>query len=100
MQEIYEGKYELAILDEVTESQVSMNPLQKGKFHSMLNQMKNLFLGTKGMWKGAKVPIKLKHDTKHVQSKPYKVTQAHMEIFKQEIDRLVGIGLFTKVELS
>ena len=44
--------------------------------------------------------IKLKKDAKPVQSKPYKVPQAHMKVFKQEIDRLLEIGLFTKVELS
>ena len=99
-QEIKESKYEPANLDEVTESQISMNSEQKGKFRNILNRMKNLFLGTKGKWKGTKVSIELKKDAKPVQSKPYKVPQAHMKVFKEEIDRLVGIGLFTKVELS
>ena len=44
--------------------------------------------------------IELKPGTKPVQSKPYKVPQAHMKVFKQEIDGLVEIGLFTKVEMS
>ena len=79
-----------------------MNPEQKGKFRTMLNRMKNFFLGTKGKgkWKGAKVSIELKKNIKPVQSKPYKVTQSHMKVFKQEIDRLVKIGLFSTVELS
>ena len=99
-QEIKESKYEPANLDKVTEAQVSMNPEQKGKFRSMLQRMKKLFLRTKGKWKGAKVSIELKKDAKLVQNKPYKVPQAHVKVFKQEIDRLVDIGLFTKVELS
>ena len=44
--------------------------------------------------------IDLIEDAKPVQSKPYKIPQAHIKIFKEEIDRLVLIGLFTKVELS
>lgn len=48
VQKIRERKYEPANLDEVVESQVYMNPEQKGKFRSMRNQMKNLFLGKKG----------------------------------------------------
>ena len=46
-----------------------------------------------------RLSIKLKEDTKLVQSKPYKVSQAHLKVFKEEIDQLVYIGLFTKVEL-
>ena len=98
--EIKESKYEAADLEEVANNQSNLNPKQKGKFYALLKKCKNFFLGKKGKWKGPKVSIELKKDAKPVQSKPYKVPQAHLKVFKEEIDRLVAIGLFTKVELK
>ena len=98
--EIKGSKYEAANLEEVANNQSNLNPKQKGKFYELLKKCKKLFLGKKGKWKGPKVSIELNDDAKLVQSKPYKVPQAHLKVFKLEIDRLVDIGLFTKVELS
>ena len=50
--------------------------------------------------KGPKVHIELKDNAMPVSSKPYKVPQAHIKVFKEEIKRLEKIGLFTKVQLS
>ena len=77
-----------------------MDSKQKNRFLEVLTKVKNLFLGKKGKWKGSKVSIDLKDDAKPVQSRPYKIPQAHVKVFKEEIDRLVAIGLFTKVDLS
>ena len=98
--EIKKSKYEAANLVEVANNQSNLDSNQKGKFYQLLKRCKNLFLGKKGKWKGSKVSIELKEDAKPVQSKPYKVPQAHVKVFKEEIDRLVDIGLFTKVELA
>ena len=86
-QEIKESKYKPANLEEVTESQSQMTAKEKGKFFNMLKKVKKLFLGTKGLWPGKKVSIELKPGAKPVQSKPYKVPQAHVKVFKQEIER-------------
>ena len=93
--EIKESKYEAANLVEVAKKQLNLDSNQKGEFYQLLKRCKNLFLGKKGKWKGPKVSIELKEDAKPVQSKPYKVPQAHLKVFKEEIDRLVVIGLFT-----
>ena len=98
--EIKSSKYEAADLEEVVNNQTKLDQKQKNRFHEVLLKVKNLFLGKKGKWKGEKVDIELKEDAKPVQSKPYKVPQAHVKVFKEEIDQLVSIGLFTKVELS
>ena len=100
VQEILESKYEAADLDEVTENQVQLTINEKSQFRKMLGKVKKLFSGTKGRWKGPKVRIELKDNVKPVQSKPYKVPYAHTKVFKEEIERLEKIGLFTKVQLS
>ena len=100
VQQILESRYEAADLNEVVEAQTSIDGIRKGKFKSMLKRIKELFLGRKGKWKGEKVSIELKENAKPVQSKPYKVPHAHLKVFKEEIERLVKIGLFTRVQLS
>ena len=98
--EIKSSKYKAADLNKVAESQDKLNTKQKKSFYGVLIKVKNLFLGKKGKWRGAKISIDLIDDAMPVQSKPYKIPQAHRKLFKEEIDRLVSVGLFTKVELS
>ena len=47
-----------------------------------------------------RVHIDLKDNAMPISSKPYKVPQAHVKVFKEEIERLEKIGLFTRVQLS
>ena len=100
LDEMKKSKYEAANLEEVLNKQANLNPKQKGKFYDLLKKCKNLFPGKKGKWKGPKVSIELKENAKPVQSKPYKVPQDHLKVFKEEIDQLVDIELFEKVKLS
>ena len=98
--EIKSSKYESADLNEVVNNQIKLDQKQRNRFYDFLTKVKNLFLGRKGKWKGSKVFINLKEDAKPIQSKTYKIPQAHVKVFKEEIDWLVSIGLFTKVDLS
>ena len=44
----------------MAKANASMNPKEGGKVYNMMRKVKNLCLGTKGLWAGKKVSIELK----------------------------------------
>ncbi len=59
-----------------------------------------MFQGTRGNWNGGTIHIDLLPNTKPFKSKPYKIPIVYQDLVKEEIERLVEIGLLRKTKLS
>ena len=53
-----------------------------------------------GKWKGRPIDIILKEGTKPYHAKAYRVPQAYLKVFKEEIERFVDIGTLSPVTQS
>ena len=62
----------------------------------LLRKYEILFDGTLGKWKREPVSLRLKPNAKLCQSRQFSVPYFHQETFKNEIQRLVDIGVLKK----
>ena len=60
----------------------------------------NLFQGLRGNWKGKPIHLEFVPGSKPHTSRPFPILQAYRRLVKEEVARLVEIGLLTKVEAS
>ena len=97
VKKILESKYEKADLEKVIEELIHLKDSQKVQLLSVMRKHEDLFQGRVGKWTGEPVDIKLKPGVKPYHAKAYRVPQAYMKLFKNEIDRLVEIGTLSPV---
>lgn len=94
---IIESKYEKADLEQVVQELVHLKDPQKMQLLKVMWQYVDLFQGRVGKWTGEPVDIKLKPGVTPYHTKAYRMPQAYMKLFKDEIDRLVEIGTLSPV---
>jgi hypothetical protein len=100
IKEILDAKYEAADLELISSSQKELTPEEQKKLHKLLDRYSLLFDGTLGKWHGTEVDLKLKQDATPYHARAYPIPKCHQETLKQEVDRLVQIGVLKKVNRS
>ena len=66
---------------------------QRNELMKLLQKSEELFYGTLGTWKTYPVDFELKENAKPILLQPYSVLKVHEEIFKNEIECLVLLGV-------
>jgi len=99
--EIKSSKYELASPDEVASQQQHLTPLQRKDLSKLLSNFGDLFNGTL-VHTGRlpkfrkKVSLDLLPESQAFHSRPYPVPERHKAVFKEELERLVEIGVLSR----
>ena len=97
VKKILESKYEKADLPKLIEGLTYLDQRQRKQLLQIMLKYEPLFAGKVGKWKGKPIDIILKEDAKPYHAKAYRVPQAYLKVFKDEIDRLVEIGTLSPV---
>lgn len=97
---ILAAKYAPMDTDEVVEQQKHLSIPERLALSKMLRRKIKLFQGLRGNWKGAPIELDLVPGATPHSSKPFPIPHAYRKLVKEEVERLVEIGLLTKVESS
>ena len=95
VQEILESKYDEHHFRDIAEQQQHLPPDKRKRLASVLSKYTKLFNGKLRAYPNYKVHLERAKDCKPFSTRPYPVAQAHMDVFKQELDRLVEIGVLS-----
>jgi len=96
---ILDAKYEPADLPKVVEENCShLTVKQRKQLLKLLQKHEKMFQGTLGKWVGEEVHFELKEGAQPWQGKPYPLPRVHKETIKKEVERLVQLGVLSKVE--
>ena len=91
--EILDAKYEKADLNAIVSNCTYLLKEERTDLLRLLLRYRDLFDGTLGTWNGPEVKIKLKKDAVPYFSRPFPVPQVHESTFRNEITRLVELGV-------
>ena len=97
LHKIMESNYEKANLEEVVRDADNLGDEQKHELLKLLKEFEELFDGTLGTWNTEPVHIELKADAKPINSRYYPVPHINKQTFKNELKRLVEIGVLEPV---
>ena len=97
VRKILESKYEKADLPKLVAVLSYLDNHQRRDLLRVMLKYEPIFAGKVGKWKGKPIDIILKDGTKPYHAKAYRVPQAYLKVFKDEIDRLVQIGILSPV---
>ena len=100
LREILEAKYVKANLEEEVENCTNLNEDQKQDLLQLLKKFEHLFDGTLGKWKSTPYDIQLKEGAQLFHAKSYPIPKVHEQTLRDEVDRLVKIGVLRKVNHS
>ena len=95
VKEILASKYDEVATYEVAQRQQHLSQRQREELGSVLSDFTNLFSGKLGCYPHTKVHLELLPDAKPFGSRPYPVPVSHHKIFREELDRLVAIGVLS-----
>ena len=85
-------------IDTVVENCQHLTVDQQRDLRTLLLSHTKLFDGTLGRYPHDKLSIELVEDAKPVYRRPYPVPHIHRKAFKEELDRLVEIGVLSEVK--
>ena len=97
---ILDANYDTPNLEEEVEKMTHLNKLQRTLLLALLKKHEPLFDGQLGDWKGDPVEIPLKEDAEPYHARAFPIAHVHEGTFKKDLDRLVSIGVLTKVNRS
>ena len=100
IKQILDAKYEAADLAEVTESATHLSQEERQQLYKLLMKYESLFDGTLGIWKGETLSLTLKPDAKPYHARAFPIPKCYELTLRQEVDRLVKIGVLKKVNRS
>ena len=98
--QILDANYEKPDLEKEVAKMTHLNPEQRMLLLALLKKHETLFDGQLGEWKGEPVDIPLQEDAKPYHARAFPVPHIHEATFKKDLDRLVSIGVLTKVNRS
>ena len=87
------SKYESVDTDNVAQQQQHLTAPQREQLATLLHNYKKLFDGHLGQYPGRKIHLDLLPGAKAVSSRPYPVPMHNRQVFKDELDRLVELGV-------
>ena len=97
---ILDAKYEAANLEEVAEDAVHLSKEERQQLYKLLSKYESLFDGTLGTWKNETLSLNLKPDAKPYHARSFPIPKCYELTLRQEVDRLVKIGVLKKVNRS
>ncbi|KAG7350440.1 reverse transcriptase RNA-dependent DNA polymerase [Nitzschia inconspicua] len=93
---ILSSKYDFVDVDIVVQAQRHLSADQQADLAKLLKQHSKLFSGKLGEYRSQKIHLEIDHSVKPSRSRPYTVPINHQQVFKNELDRLVRIGVLEK----
>ena len=99
---ILESKYDMVDTDVLANNLKHLSPAQREDLKTLFRKHAKLFNGKLGCYKHRKMHLELEPGAKQKLrfQRPYSVSHAHRAVFKQELDRLVELGVLTKIGAS
>ena len=92
--------YEPSNLQDIVDKCVYLLPSQREKLYSLLAQFHNLFDGRLKTFKGPPVHLELIENPVPVRRRPYTIPTSQLAVFKEELRRLISIGVIEKAQRS
>ncbi|KAG7369761.1 reverse transcriptase RNA-dependent DNA polymerase [Nitzschia inconspicua] len=93
---ILSSKYDFVNADTVVQAQRHLSADQQADLAKLLRKHSRLFSGQLGEYKGQKIHLEIDPSVKPSRSRPYTVPINHQQVFKEELERLVRIGVLEK----
>jgi hypothetical protein len=93
--EILSSKYDKVETNDVAQQQHHLSQRQRDDLAGVLQNFSTLFSGKLGCYPHQKVHLELDNQTTPFSCRPYPVPDAHKRVFKQELDRLVELGVLS-----
>lgn len=90
---ILESRYEKVSAADVAAAQKHLTPERRRSIEVLVSNFPNLFSGELREYKGKKIHLEVEPDAVPVHARPYSVAHVHIAVFKQELKRLVEIGV-------
>ena len=100
LMKILDASYKTPDIDKEVDQMDHLSDFQKILLKALLKCHEMLFDGTLGKWTGDPIDIKLKEGSKPYYRSALKVPHIYETTFKKDLDRLVEIGILTKVNNS
>ena len=97
---ILAAKYDPIDVKDVVEKQEHLSIPERLALGKMLQARIKLFQGLRGNWNGPPIHLDMMPGATPHASRPFPIPQAYRKLMKQEVNRLVEIGLLTKIEAS
>jgi hypothetical protein len=94
--EILASKYDAIDTQAVAQQQGHLTQRQRDDLGRLLGQFTTLFSGKLGRYPNAKVHLELNEQARPFHHRPYPVPHAHRQVFKDELDRLVELGVLSR----
>ena len=92
--------YEPSNLQDIVDKCVYLLPSQREQLYSLLAQFHNLFDGRLKTFKGPPVHLELIENPVPVCRRPYTIPTSQLAVFKEELRRLISIGVIEKAQRS
>ena len=100
LSEILEARYEPIEVDKVIEQQTHLSISERQVLKKVLEEKVGLFQGRRGNWKRKPVHLELVPGATPSAQRPFPIPQAYQKFVKEEVNRLVAIGLLSPVRES
>ena len=98
--DILDAKYEPADIEAILSTMTHLTNDERNQLRSLLYEFEDLLDGTLGDMTSDPVDIELKDGAKPYAGRPYSIPQAHLNLLKKEVERLVQIGVLEQCEPS
>ena len=89
------SRYEHVNTNEVAKQQTHLTAPQQSDLAKVLGKFQELFSGKLLTYPHQKVHLKLKKEAEPFHFCPYAVPEVHKKVFKEELERLVEIGVLS-----
>lgn len=100
LKRILDANYDKPDLDAEVAQMTHLTPIQRTLLLALLKRNESLFDGQLGKWEGDPVDIPLKENAKPYHARAFPIPKIYEDTFKKDLDRLVSIGVLTKVNRS
>jgi len=100
IQSILDVKYAPASTSEMVSECTNLQVSEQEKLSELLDKYADLFDGTLGTWKTSPVQLELKPDATPYHGKAYPVPHSQERALKEEVQRMVDLGVMRKVNRS
>ena len=97
---ILDANYETPDLEKEVAQMTHLNGIQRQLLLTLLTKHEKLFDGKLGEFTGPPVEIELKPGAKPYHARSFPIPHIHEQTFKKDLDRLVSVGVLTKVNHS
>jgi transposase InsO family protein len=94
--EILSSKYEQVDTQAMAQQQKHLTQRQRDDLAQLLSNFTTLFSGKLGCYPHEKVHLELNDKARPFHHRPYPIPHAHMQVFKEELDRLEELGVLSK----